>query len=93
MSEPTEARVAVYVDFDNIVISRYNQLLGRGQFQTAHGAGFSQSMRMRRPRSRLGYEAPVDVSSLLDYDVSLGHRAAGSTPTGRTPGTAAIGNN
>ena len=32
MSEPGDGRVAVYIDFDNIVISRYDQVHGRGQF-------------------------------------------------------------
>lgn len=30
MAEPGESRVAVYIDFDNIVISRYDQIHGRG---------------------------------------------------------------
>ena len=33
MTEPSESRVAVYIDFDNIVVSRYNQLYGRSAFQ------------------------------------------------------------
>jgi hypothetical protein len=32
MPEPKEDRVAVYIDFDNIVISRYDQIHGRGHF-------------------------------------------------------------
>ena len=32
MSEPSDARVAVYIDFDNIIISRYDQIHGRGAF-------------------------------------------------------------
>jgi hypothetical protein len=32
MTEPGDTRVAVYIDFDNIVISRYDQVHGRGQF-------------------------------------------------------------
>ena len=33
MADDSDGRVAVYIDFDNIVISRYNQLHGRGAFQ------------------------------------------------------------
>ena len=33
MNDPGVTRVAVYIDFDNIVISRYDQVHGRGQFQ------------------------------------------------------------
>ena len=32
MTEPGDGRVAVYIDFDNIVISRYDQVHGRSQF-------------------------------------------------------------
>ena len=33
MTEPGAPRVAVYLDFDNIVISRYDQIHGRNAFQ------------------------------------------------------------
>ena len=33
MPDPGLTRVAVYIDFDNIVISRYEQVHGRSQFQ------------------------------------------------------------
>lgn len=33
MTEPVATRVAVYLDFDNIVISRYDQIHGRNSFQ------------------------------------------------------------
>ena len=33
MTETGESRVAVYLDFDNIVISRYDQVNGRNSFQ------------------------------------------------------------
>ena len=33
MAEPFEGRVAVYIDFDNIVISRYDQVHGRGAWR------------------------------------------------------------
>jgi hypothetical protein len=33
MTEPSATRVAVYLDFDNIVISRYDQVNGRNSFQ------------------------------------------------------------
>ena len=73
MSEPTEARVAVYVDFDNIVISRYNQLHGPRQFQTDKVRGFSQSHAHADTTiaARI-IEATIDISSLLDYASSFG---------------------
>jgi hypothetical protein len=47
MAETTDSRVAVYIDFDNIVISRYDQVNGRGaltrdrvrQFDPSTGSG------------------------------------------------------
>jgi len=32
MADPGDNRVAVYIDFDNIVISRYDEVHGRSQF-------------------------------------------------------------
>ena len=40
MTEPGTPRVAVYLDFDNIVISRYDQIHGRNSFQRDKAAGF-----------------------------------------------------
>ena len=37
MPEISEPRVAVYLDFDNIVISRYDQVHGRGHFMRDRG--------------------------------------------------------
>ena len=42
MTEPGVTRVAVYIDFDNIVISRYDQVHGRNQFQRDRARGFGQ---------------------------------------------------
>ena len=39
MTEPGAARVAVYLDFDNIVISRYDQVNGRNSFQRDKAKG------------------------------------------------------
>ena len=43
MSDPTLTRVGVYIDFDNIVISRYNQIHSRGQFQSDQVRAFGRS--------------------------------------------------
>ncbi len=67
------SRVAVYIDFDNIVISRYNQLHGRGRFQadrvrdvvvTDPGADPEVVARVRA--------ATVDIGAILDYASSFG---------------------
>jgi len=73
MTDPGAGRVAVYLDFDNIVISRYDQVHGRGQFQRD---------RMRAPdgadptstpefAARLGL-ATVDVGAVIDFASSFG---------------------
>ena len=43
MNDPGVPRVAVYIDFDNIVISRYDQVHGRGQFQRDKARGLSNT--------------------------------------------------
>ncbi|GHD76553.1 uncharacterized protein (TIGR00288 family) [Salinibacterium amurskyense] len=69
---PSDGRVAVYIDFDNIVISRYNQKHGNGQFQKDK-ARFHNSN--RATPSVVGtklLEAEVDVEAILDYASSFG---------------------
>lgn len=65
MTEPVAARVAVYLDFDNIVISRYDQIHGRNSFQKDKAKGLEQHA------ERLG-QATVDVGAILDYASSFG---------------------
>ncbi len=63
---PTESRVAVYIDFDNVVISRYDQLHGR------------DSWRKDEARRNDGKSVPkleqarVDFGAILDYASSFG---------------------
>ena len=63
MTEPSAARVAVYLDFDNIVISRYDQVNGRSSFQRDKAKGL-ESARLARAR--------VDVGAILDFACSFG---------------------
>ncbi|MEE3751182.1 NYN domain-containing protein [Mycobacterium intracellulare] len=65
MTEPVAARVAVYLDFDNIVISRYDQIHGRNSFQKDKAKGLEQHS------DRLG-RATVDVGAILDFASSFG---------------------
>jgi hypothetical protein len=67
MADTSDARVAVYIDFDNIVISRFDQVHGRGQFQS------------RRARSvpdddvrEMTVAAQVDIGAIIDYASSFG---------------------
>jgi len=74
MSEPGVARVAVYIDFDNIVISRYDQVHGRNQFQRDKARGFGGGTgRAADPEvaDRLR-RAKVDVGAVIDYASSFG---------------------
>ena len=63
MTEPSAARVAVYLDFDNIVISRYDQVNGRNSFQRDKAKGLEASLLAR---------ARVDVGAILDFASSFG---------------------
>jgi len=67
MPELTDTdRVAVYIDFDNIVISRYDQL---------HGDGAWRKDNARDARAAITDKlktAEVDVSAILDYASSFG---------------------
>lgn len=73
MAKKPRERVAVYIDFDNIVISRYNQLHGDGQFAKDRvrtfvaNRGNSDPAVADRIRS-----ATVDVAAILDYASSFG---------------------
>ena len=57
--------MAVYLDFDNIVISRYDQVHGRNAFQKDKAA------RARERQGRLT-EATVDVGAIIDFASSFG---------------------
>jgi len=66
MAEPIDSRVAVYIDFDNIVISQYDNVHGRGSFMKERartGAG--------KTAARLE-EATVNIGAVLDYASSFG---------------------
>ena len=65
MTDPGAPRVAVYLDFDNIVISRYDQVHGRNSFQKDRTAGF------HKQPGRLT-QATVDVGAIIDFASSFG---------------------
>jgi NYN domain/OST-HTH/LOTUS domain len=65
MTEPGAARVAVYLDFDNIVISRYDQVNGRNSFQRDKAIGLD-----KHPERRA--RATVDVGAIIDFASSFG---------------------
>ncbi|MEE6138603.1 NYN domain-containing protein [Mycobacterium sp. 050128] len=63
MTESVTPRVAVYLDFDNIVISRYDQVHGRNSFQKDKAKGL-ETDRLQ--------SATVDVGAIIDFASSFG---------------------
>jgi NYN domain/OST-HTH/LOTUS domain len=73
MNDPGVTRVAVYIDFDNIVISRYDQVHGRGQFQRDRARGFVAADRSADPDiAEKLRRATVDVGTVIDFASSFG---------------------
>src|ERR1700758_1865337 len=65
MADLGEGRVAVYLDFDNIVISRYDQVHGRTSFHKDKAKGLDKQ------QDRLA-RATVDVGAIIDFASSFG---------------------
>ncbi|WP_226531632.1 NYN domain-containing protein [Microbacterium paraoxydans] len=70
MAEATDARVAVYLDFDNIVISWYDRVHGRNAY------GKDRQRITENPNDpevvdRLG-RAMIEVGAIIDYAASFG---------------------
>lgn len=59
-------RVAVYIDFDNIVISRYDQLHGDGVWRKDNARDARKEIAAKLETAR------VDVSAIIDYASSFG---------------------
>ncbi|TFV61574.1 NYN domain-containing protein [Mycobacterium sp. PS03-16] len=64
-TEPGTTRVAVYLDFDNIVISRYDQVNGRNSFQRDKSKNIDDfAEKLTR--------AAVDIGAVIDFASSYG---------------------
>lgn len=63
MTEGSAPRVAVYIDFDNIVLSRYDQVHGRNSFQRDKAKGLENAKLEA---------ATVDVGAIIDFASSFG---------------------
>jgi uncharacterized LabA/DUF88 family protein len=73
MNDTGDTRVAVYIDFDNIVISRYDQVHGRGQFQRDKVRGFSRADKPAdSDLAEKVRRATVDVGAMIDFASSFG---------------------
>ncbi|QJU53426.1 NYN domain-containing protein [Herbiconiux sp. KACC 21604] len=73
MTEPSDSRVGLYIDFDNIVISRYQQLHGRQAFQRDGIRDFDRTRQGADPEiaARLA-AATVDFDAVVDFAASFG---------------------
>lgn len=72
MAEPTDTRVAVYIDFDNIVISRYDQKSKRGQFHADKARSFDPGANPESDVAKRLENATVDLGAVLDFASSFG---------------------
>src|SRR6478609_11651227 len=70
MSEPGDGRVAVYIDFDNIIISRYDQVHGRGSFMRDRPKSYSTAPKASFAEKLA--EARVDLGAVIDFASSFG---------------------
>ncbi|MCU1527187.1 MAG: hypothetical protein JWP75_950 [Frondihabitans sp.] len=70
MADTADNRVAVYIDFDNIVISRYNQLHGARRFTTDRARNFDSTS--EDPIGTRIRDATVDIGAILDFASSFG---------------------
>ena len=66
MPQAPEPRVAVYIDFDNIVISQYDAVHGRGSFMKEKARNATG-----KAAERLG-QATVNIGAVLDFASSFG---------------------
>jgi len=73
MPDPGVTRVAVYIDFDNIVISRYDQVHGRSQFQRDKVREFDRAEKSADPDvAEKLRRATVDIGAVIDFASSFG---------------------
>jgi uncharacterized LabA/DUF88 family protein len=71
MADISENRVAVYIDFDNIVISRYDEVHGKGRFTKDRVREHTRDGSDELVAARLK-EAAVDLGAIIDYASSFG---------------------
>jgi uncharacterized LabA/DUF88 family protein len=73
MADAATPRVAVYLDFDNIVTSRYDALHGKGSFRDHKIRHMNVSWSSSSPEKvAKATEASVNLAAILDHAASLG---------------------
>lgn len=65
-------RVAVYIDFDNVVISRYDQVHGDGAWRKDDARGHAMNRTSDDPVSAKLATAKIDLGAIIDYCTSFG---------------------
>ena len=65
-------RVAVYIDFDNVVISRYDDLHGKGSWRKDDPRQHGQPTGSKDPIDVRLMAARVDIGAIIDFAASFG---------------------
>lgn len=67
----SDDRVAVYIDFDNVVISRYDDVHGKGAWKSDNARTFDWASGQGAVEQKLK-AAAVDIGAIIDYATSFG---------------------
>lgn len=65
-------RVAVYIDFDNVVISRYDSVHGKQAWRNDNARGHARNPGSEDPVDQRLESAHVDIGAIVDYAASFG---------------------
>lgn len=72
MPDSTDARVAVYIDFDNVVISRYDNVFGDSAWRKDNARQHAGDSEADDPIDLKLADAAVDIGAIIDYASSFG---------------------
>jgi uncharacterized LabA/DUF88 family protein len=72
MPDSTDARVAVYIDFDNVVISRYDNVFGDSAWRKDNARQHAGDPEAKDPIDLKLADAAVDIGAIIDYASSFG---------------------
>ena len=72
MPDSTDARVAVYIDFDNVVISRYDNVFGDSAWRKDNARQHAGDPEANDPIDLKLADAAVDIGAIIDYASSFG---------------------
>ena len=72
MPDSSDARVAVYIDFDNVVISRYDNVFGDSAWRKDNARSHAGDPEASDPIDLKLADAAVDIGAIIDYASSFG---------------------